>query len=337
MSWLTRLICGTSLALAILTTCGLDDSDAAEKKTASRPAEPNVLPAVKLDAVALSARIDVAIQQCLDAEKITPSPRSEDAEFVRRVYLDIAGVIPSAAKVAAFLDSRDPNKRAKLIDELLADPLFGKHMADIWQNLLLPRNSDNRRLKNEPMTSWLEEQFNANKGWDKLVSNLLTASGPQDKNGAVTFFLANPTADKMNDQVCRLFLGVQLQCAQCHNHPFTEWKQTEYWAMAAFFTKVRPDNVRKAAKGDGNPGVGESNVAPRGKQPKLPESAKIVPAKFLMGEQPKLDPNGPARPTLAKWLTAPQNPFFAKSMVNRTWGHFFGRGLVNPVDNMHDG
>jgi Protein of unknown function (DUF1549)/Protein of unknown function (DUF1553) len=284
----------------------------------------------------LSAAVDRAIDAKLKAEKVVASSRSDDAEFLRRVSLDITGVIPTADRAAAFLDSTDPDKRARLIDELLANPQWGKHMADMWSTMLLPKNSDNRRLQVEPMAKWLEESFNANKPWDQFVTELVTASGTQDKNGAVTYFLANSTVDKITDSVTRQFLGVQLQCAQCHNHPFTGWKQTEYWAMAAFFMKVRPDNVARAARNGETPGLVEAPAAARGRQ-RLPESAKLVPAKFLQGEAPKLNPTEPYRPVLAKWLTSSSNPYFAKAMVNRMWHQFMGRGLVNPVDDMHDG
>src|SRR5207248_11449715 len=121
--------------------------------------------------------------------------------------------------------------------------------------------------------------------------------------------------------------------AQCHNHPFTKWKQNEYWGMATFFTKVKADRVQAAAKNGTPAGVSE-NAKGRGK---LPPSAKVVPAKFLQGEEPKLDKSAPYRPVLAKWLTAPENPFFARAMTNRLWAHFFGRGIVEPVDDMHEG
>ena len=318
--WLERNV----LAALALLLCILQAAPAAEILAAN----------VRVDASALSHRIDQAISRRLEADKISASPLADDAEFLRRVYLDITGVIPSADKAAAFLDSKDANKRAKLIDELLASPRYGRHMADIWEGYLLPRTSDNRRLQAEPLSRWLEEGFNGNKPWDQFVSELLTASGTQDENGAVTFFLANPTADKVTDTVSRLFLGVQLQCAQCHNHPFTKWKQTEYWGMAAFFTKVKSDRVMPAARQATPPAVRENG---KGRPAKLPESAKIVPAKFLQGEEPTLETSAPYRPVLAKWLTSPENPFFARAMVNRLWAQFFGRGIVEPVDDMHEG
>jgi hypothetical protein len=290
----------------------------------------------RLSATALAQQIDGRISQQLAAEKIQASPVAGDAEFPRRVYLDITGIIPPAEKAAAFLASKDPNKRAKLIDELLASPQYGRHMADIWQALLFPHNSDNRRLREDPLINWLKKGFNDNKPWDQFVTELLTATGPVDKNGAVTFFLANPTPDKLTDLTSKLFLGVQLQCAQCHNHPFTKWKQTDYWGMAAFFTKVSTNGRPKAAAKNGTVLAISEDAKPKGKRAKLPESAKIVPAKFFLGEEPTLSANEPYRPVLAHWLTSAENPYFARAMVNRMWGQFFGRGFVNPVDNMSE-
>jgi hypothetical protein len=287
----------------------------------------------KPDAAELAKRIDQAVNQKLAAEKIPASDRADDAAFLRRASLDLTGVIPPAERVTAFLDSKDANKREKLIDELLASSQYGRHMADVWQHLMLPRDSDNRRLQPAPLVKWLEESFNANKPWDKTVRELLTATGKQDENGAVTYFLANQSADKVTDSVSRLFLGVQLQCAQCHNHPFTKWKQDDYWAMAAFFMKVRPDNVNRAAQNNTSPGITEGSGP--GRQ-RLPESAKRLPAKFLQGEQPKLDAGAPYRPVLADWIVSPKNKFFARAMVNRTWAQLFGRGFVHPVDDMHE-
>jgi hypothetical protein len=125
-----------------------------------------------------------------------------------------------------------------------------------------------------------------------------------------------------------------LQCAQCHNHPFTSWKQTEYWGMAAFFSKVKADNPKNAKKGGDNTKIGVSEGPGRQAKDFLPESAKRVPAKLLGGPELRLDPREPYRPVLAKWLTAPENPFFARALVTRTWAHLFGRGIVHPVDDM---
>jgi len=298
----------------------------------------DVPPAAKMDSAALAKVIDQHINARLKEEGLKPSSNSDDGEFLRRVYLDLIGVIPPSEKVVAFLDSTDPNKRAKLIDELLEHPRFGTYLGEMWAGMLLPRESNNRRLDHRPMQAWLADSFKNNKPLDKMVYDLLTAVGTQQANGAATYFILNPTADKITDNVTQMFLGVRLQCAQCHNHPFVEIKQNDYWGMAAFFTKTRVSlNPKAAAKQGAQISVFEGAAPPKGKRNNLPQGAKIVPAKFLQGEQPKLDPKEPYRPVLAKWITSPSNPFFAKAMVNRAWYQLFGRGIVNPVDDMHEG
>jgi hypothetical protein len=295
--------------------------------------------ATTLNARQLAGRIDRAIEAKIKTEKVTLSPRTSDAEFLRRVYLDLTGKLPPPEKAVAFLDSKEPGKRSRLIDELLASKDFGAHMADVWQALLLPRNTETRRMLGlfPHLVSWLTEQFNSNAGWDKIARAILTASGEVNKNGPTVYWLANGTVDKATDNVTRMFMGIQLQCAQCHNHPFTEYKRDDYWRTAAFFLKVQPDgNPRQAARNGGNIAIREVNGRPNRRR-RLPESAKLLPAKFLGGNEPKLQANEPARPVFASWLTSPKNTFFARAMVNRTWGQLFGRGFVQPVDDMHDG
>lgn len=296
------------------------------------------------DRESLSAAIAQEVNQMLKQEAIPASPQSSDAEFLRRIYVDLVGVIPTAEEAKGFLDSKDPEKRTKLIDRLLDDSRYGKNLADGWHRRLLTDTTDARRLNKAPLIQWLTEQFNNNTPWDKLVYDILTATGKQNKNGAVTYFLGNTTIDRLTDNVTRQFLGVQLQCAQCHDHPFTEWKQEAYWGMAMFFRKVAIDNVNRAAKDGASPGISEIVLQQRNQKGKknrnrqrvlrLPISAKRVAPKFLQGEEPKLDGAKPYRPALAQWLTAETNPYFAKAMVNRTWAHFFGRGLINPIDDL---
>jgi hypothetical protein len=290
----------------------------------------------KLDYHELAKIIDADVAKRMAGEGFKPSPRSDDAEFLRRVYLDLVGVIPTVEKVEAFLKDADPQKRAKVIDELLSDPRFGNFLAESWTGLMLPRESNNRLLDRKALQDWLAKEFNTGTPLNKLVFDLVTATGTKEENGATVYFFGNSSVDKITDNVTRMFLGVQLQCAQCHNHPFTDWKQTEYWAMAAFFMKTKPTaNPQMAAKKGGSPAITEAPVKGFPKKQGLPESAKIVPAKFLQGATPKLNPAEPYRPVLAQWLTAPSNPFFARAMVNRFWYQLFGRGVVNPVDDMH--
>ncbi len=332
---LAGLMCGTgrfSLANAADKKSDPDSKSAVEKSKTDKPVLRPSLTG-QLSAADLARQIDQAVAQRLAAEKVKASPLADDAEFLRRVTLDLAGHIPSAQKTVEFLDSKDPGKRAKLIDELLASDEYGKHMADVWKDLLVKRNSDNRFVQFDPLIEWLTKYFNSNKPWDQMVRELLTAEGSQEENGAVTYFLANSTLDKMTDSTTKVFLGVQLQCAQCHNHPFTDWKQTEYWGMADFFRNVKLTGPRNPNKQEGSPGILESRTV-KGRKTPLPDSAKTVPAKFLGGPQVKLDGKEKVRPVLAKWMTAAENPYFSKAMVNRTWFQLFGRGLVNPVDAM---
>jgi len=292
----------------------------------------------KLDAAALAKVIDGEVQRRLDAEKIKPSAKADDAEFLRRVYLDLIGVIPPRDKAAAFLDSKDPNKRAKLVDELLANPRFGTSLAEMWTELMLPRDSNNRRTSPVGLQEWLTKRFNENQPWDKIVYDLVTSSGDMAENGAVTYFVANNTMEKMTGSVTKLFMGVQLQCAQCHNHPFTNYKQDDFWSTAAFFSRVKAADQKKAAKAGTPVTVTENAGGGGGKgfgKKKAVDGYRNLPPKYLQGTTAKVTQGEPFRPVFAKWLTATDNPFFARAFANRMWHHFVGRGFVNPVDDMH--
>lgn len=276
--------------------------------------------------------IDESVQKRLAAEKIAVSPRADDAEFLRRAFLDITGTVPTVERAVAFLDSTDPDKRAKLIDELLASPQYARRMTDIWKGLLIPSTAASARQKHEPMETWLNASFAANKPLDAFTRDVLTASGLQDENGAVTFFLTHESIDEMTDRVSRVFLGVQLQCAQCHKHPFGDWTQAEYWGMAAFFRQVKSVYVKD---GTVQRYGAREDTAPKSRALLMvPPSEKKQPPTFLRGGEAKVPADGPCLPVLAGWIASPNNPYFARAAVNRVWHQFLGRGLVNPVDDM---
>jgi hypothetical protein len=307
----------------------------AERKAAERASKPR--PSQK-PAGELARIIDTHVDRKLAAEKVPASPICTDAEFLRRASLDITGVIPTAEEAKRFLDDPSPDKRARLVDELLGDPNYGRRQADLWMAKLFPRDSANRFVLREPFSSWLKDEFNKNTPWDEFAYRLMTATGTVAENPAVTWYLANRSVDKLTDGAAQHFLGLQLACAQCHNHPFTAWKQTEYWGMAAFFSKVQPQNPRNANKGGDNTQIGVSEGAARTRlRDFFPESTKTVPARFLGGPEAKLSERQPYRPALAEWMTSPENRFFARAAVNRTWALLFGHGIVDPVDDMHDG
>ncbi len=308
--------------------------DPAPKPTAKKPAAPKATPRPAADMVAF---VDAQVAARLAADKVTASPAATDAEFLRRVTLDLTGVIPSATDAKAFLDSTAADKKAVLVDKLLADPAFGRHQADIWQAKLLPRDSDNRYVRREPFADWVAGKLNANTPWDQFTRELLTATGSPDDNPATIFFLANRSADKLADAVGTHFLGLQIGCAQCHNHPFTAWKQTDYWGLAMFFGKVQPrpparPNQVKAGDTPFPGGVTEL-AGPSRVKDFFPESAKKVPPKFLGGDAPKLTAAEPYRPAMAEWLTGGESPYFAQAFVNRAWAQLFGRGLA-PLDDL---
>ncbi|MBA4065753.1 MAG: hypothetical protein C0501_18945 [Isosphaera sp.] len=283
------------------------------------------------DPVELAAVIDRAIDAKLTSAKVPASPAADDAEFLRRVYLDLAGTIPPYETVAAFLDDKTAGKRAKLIDELLTSPAYARQMAALWA----ARLGDN--VSNGPQTDlksafgkWLEDAFAANRRWDEVVFEILTATPPAGavgKKSAPTdsFFShdsKSATVEKVTDKTARYFLGVQLGCAQCHDHPYAPITRADYWGVAAFFARM----------------TGKATEDPKQKEPReKPDGYMAVPATFLGGAVAVLPADGPARPVLAKWVTAPDNPYFARAAVNRTWAHFFGRGLVNPVDDLTTG
>jgi hypothetical protein len=221
--------------------------------------------------------------------------------------------------------------------------------------MLVQLDDNNRGLISRNFEDWLEDKFNRNEPWNKIVSEILTATGDRNKNPAVVYFLANvndnfqPAAEKLTGVTASAFLGVQLQCCECHNHPFTKWKQTDFWGMAAFFSHTHGEATsKKAQKGGEMPAVRESIAEPRAKKGAasitkgappgsvvIPESkGKIVKAKYLEGSEPSLAGKTAYRPSLAAWLTSPTNKYFADAAVNRMWAHFFGKGLTNPVDDM---
>jgi hypothetical protein len=317
-------------------------------------------------ALEVARAVDAELDRRLAAAGVPASPLADDAEFLRRASLDITGRIPTYEQTVAFLDSKDPYKRSRLIDELLASPQYGRHFANVWCDLLVKRDFDNNRnLRTEPFVRWLAERFNQNEKWDRIVSSLLTPEGSDENNPATFFFLANqdnnqPAPAKLVGATGNLFMGIQIQCAECHVHPFNDkWKPADFWGMAAFFGHTRAERAGSGKRPGGPATIVElrsgERLPPLNRKKKnqvapMPVGATIaIPdpsdprktrgqavAKFFEGPAPRLDSNGPYRPTLAAWVASAQNPYFAPAQVNRMWAHFFARGLVHPIDDMKE-
>lgn len=285
----------------------------------------------KLTAAELAAEIDAHVTRMLVEKKLPVSPLSDDGEFLRRVSVDITGTIPSLSRVVPFLDDASPDKRARVIDELLASEEYVRHMTDQWREHLIPGTAAAARRRHETGLLWLEETFRANRPYDEFVRGVLTADGMQRNNGATTFLLTHQSLDEMTDRLSRVLLGVNITCAQCHHHPFADWKQEDYWGIAAFFSKVKHQYERIDK-------VEHYGVSERGDRKPImtPPSLKVVPPTFLGGKQPELDKNEPYLPAFCDWLASADNPYFARAFANRLWRKLMGRGLVEPVDDLRE-
>ncbi|HJZ91423.1 MAG TPA: DUF1549 domain-containing protein [Gemmataceae bacterium] len=307
------------------------------------------------DPVPTATLIDNEIDRKLAALEVPASGQADDAEFLRRVTLDLTGRIPTYQRTIAFLDSKDPDKRRQLIDELLETPEYGEHFGSIWRNLLGGRNppaGEKGGGGGDALRPWLAEQWNANRGWNAIVTDLLTAEGTPRDNPATAFLLANaengrPQPNKVTGAVAAMFLGVNLRCAECHKHPFAQWKQTDFWGTAAFFGKLQygggkggPASLAESlAAGGSTKEKGQPVIAIRGAAIVIPAASgksagQVVKARFLGAAEAVLDEKEPFRPRFAAWATAADNPYFARAAVNRMWAHFFGRGFVNPLDSL---
>ena len=308
---------------------------------------------------ALRSVIDREVQAVWQREKVTPAARADDGEFLRRVYLDLVGDVPTYEETIAFLDDPATDKRAKLIDRLLDDPRYAQHLTDVWDLLLFGRNPSGYDTdKRDGLQKWLREQFARNAPYDELARTLLKGSGNSVDDGPPLFYMQYKNQpEDATEAITQIFLGVQLQCARCHDHPFENWKQVDFYGMAAFVSRLEVVSVGKekqltkymiGEKSTGDilftgpakdqaPGKKGEPIKPRFllgakvDEPPLPE--KFQEVKFTANQVPT-PPQYSRKDQLADWITQPTNPFFARALANRVWGQFLGRGLVHPVDNL---
>src|SRR5437588_1651729 len=270
--------------------------------------------------------VDKLVHAKLKKLRIEPSELCTDEVFLRRVYVDIIGVLPTAEEYTRFMTSKDSKKRDKLVDELLGRKEFAELWVLKWAELLQIRSSQQVSYKAMLLYyNWLQEKIAKNVPMDQTVQELLGANGGTFKNPATNYYQNETDTLKVAENVAQVFMGMRIQCAQCHNHPFDRWKMDDYYAFASFFTQIGrkgTDDPREIVVF--NSGGGEINHPVRG-QPMKP--------KFLGGAEP--DTAGKdRRVVLAKWLASPQNPYFATNLANIVWGHFFGQGIIDPVDDV---
>ena len=274
--------------------------------------------------------IDQLIFANLQELGIPPSPPCDDATFLRRVSLDIAGRLPTLDETQAFMANTAADKRDQWIDQLLRSPEYADFFANKWTSLLKNRRDDASDItSNFAFYSWVRDSLLANKPYDQFVRELLAATGSVIDNPPVAWYKRVKEPKQQLEDIAQLFLGVRMQCAQCHHHPFERWSQDDYYSLSAFFSQVgrKPTATRGEDMIFHRRGVATATNIKTGKA--------LKPAALGQPEQaiaPDMDP----RLKLADWMSAADNPFFAKALVNRYWKHFFHRGLIEPEDDVRD-
>ena len=283
---------------------------------------------VKMSSDELAKWLEQRFGSIWKQEGITPAPLANDATLLRRVYLDLVGTIPSVSKTRDFLEDSAAYKRARLVEAVFSkEPTAftdhrtaersAEHLARVWRRVMVPGNSPNTRMAVQ-LEPWLKEQFASNVPYDQFTRSLLTATPPQNTGGPIRAVANGPAAfqqavgntpDNLADAFSRVFLGVRIGCAKCHDHPFTSWKQEDFWGMAAFFSQ---DGAKITAM----------------------DSGMEYSAKFLGDKDAKIPDQKAAREALADWMVAADNANFAATAVNRVWQHLCGRGIVGEVDDL---
>ena len=261
---------------------------------------------------------------------VPPSPICDDATFLRRVTLDIAGRLPTTEETGAFLAAKDADKRDRVIDTLIASPDYADYFANKWSTLLKNKRDDAADITaNFAFFDWLRDNLLANTPYDQIVRQILASTGTITTNPPVAWYKRVKEPTTQLEDVAQLFLGVRMQCAQCHHHPFEKWSQTDYYRFSAFFSQIG----RKPTATKGEDLIFHQRGLAQAEQRKTHEMLK--PAGL---GQPPLDiaPDEDPRLKLVDWMADKSNPFFAKELVNRYWKHFFKRGLVEPEDDMRD-
>jgi len=288
--------------------------------------------------------IDQQIRQGWQDNEIEPSPVATDEEWVRRVYLDVVGRIPTLQEVSSFLDDKNPRKRSILIDSLLDHEDYVRNFTTIWTNYSIGRGTP-RQVSRTGMEKFFREAFARNRPWNEIVVDIITASGHFEENGAVNYILAQmqnrDEGVQLTAMTARLFLGLQVQCTQCHNHPFNKWQQDQFWEYNSFFRQVNRVDHRKLDPNTGRMVDDYSEVVwQEFSGPVYYEKRSgMMQVAFPKYEGREVDP-GPGvdrRIEFSKLLTESvddQAPHIAQAMVNRMWSHFFGYGFTRPVDDM---
>jgi len=293
------------------------------------------------EARALALEIDRLLAPNWALAKVRPARPADDAELLRRTYLDLVGKIPTAAEAREFIEDSSPDKHIRLVEMLLDSPAYLTHATETYRSMLLPEADTDGQIRALAPTfeAWLRKKIAEDAGYDKIAREVLTVRlGGQGRRGGnaydpraepsplAYYFAKDAKPENLAAGTARTFMGIRLECAQCHNHPFDQWKREEFWGLAAFFA-----GVSKQGKDDAYGLIRE--VADR-RELVIPDTTKIVKAAFLDVKKLESGRRASGRDLLADWLIAPDNPYFARAAVNRVWARFFGTGIVDPVDDL---
>lgn len=325
------------------------DKDIADKGTAAKA---EATPIQLKEAYSTGAAASIAeqvgyinemIRQGWIQNNIEPSAVAEDGEWLRRVYLDIAGHVPPVEDVDAFIADKDKSKRAKMIDKLLDDPAYVRNWTTNWTNLLIGRGNGNANMggpqRRAALQKFLREAFAKNRPWNDVVSDLISAEGNYQENGAVNFLMAHLNDGQIPATAitAKLFLGLQVQCTQCHNHPFNTWKQNQFWEYNSIFKQCRENVVQKYDEKTGRMVFDYAELVHQDFEGPVyfePRNG-LMKVAYPRYEEHEIDPSSPnRRKEFAKLITTGERTQVADAMVNRMWGHFFGYGFTKPVDDM---
>ncbi|HEY2158058.1 MAG TPA: DUF1549 domain-containing protein, partial [Isosphaeraceae bacterium] len=277
--------------------------------------------------------VDRLVARQWSALSVEPSGDCTDAELIRRASLDVIGTLPSAEETRAFVADRSADKRARLIDRLLERPEYAANFAIKWADVL--RNKRDGKPENAASTfrfhDWIRESLERNVPYDQFVRSILTATGTPESSPPVMWYRKKKKTDEYVDDSAQVFLGMRLQCAKCHHHPFEVWGQDDYYGFAAFFARVKRKNRSDAPK-DGL--KEEVIVSARSGSVSHPKTGKTMAPKGLGERVAAFSSSDDPREGLVDWMASPKNPYFARALVNRYWAHFFGRGIVEPLDDL---
>lgn len=293
--------------------------------TDSRGDEPAAAPELN---AAMSRRVDALLGDRWQKAGLQPAQLANDGELLRRLHLDLVGIIPDVSQVQDYLDDSSPDKYVRLVDQLLASPAHATHLSNVWRDMLLPRKFDPQQVAGMiGVQNWLRRQFVDNRRYDRIVADLLVATGGGETGPALFYTALGVKPEELGMTTARLFLGLRLDCAQCHDHPFDRWKQRDFWGYAAFFARVKQNERDPRGMQLLDASTGEV---------RLPDSDTVVPPRYPGGVLVDPQELGTRRQQLAIWMVSRDNPYLSRATVNLVWAQLFGRGLVEPLDDFSE-